>query len=315
VENKQPLVSIVTPVYNGKDYLHECIESVISQTYTNWEYIILVQEYGNAEPRIKIYTNDELLPIMDNWNLALSYISSKSIYCKVIHADDALMPECIDNMVAIAEKYSSAGIIGAYTFWGKNIACDGIQYEKSLIPGHEICRQTLKREIYPFLSPSTLMIRSNLIHQRPNFYPKENLQADVDVLYEILQETDFGFCHKLLTFVREHENSATSTLAQPLNTLLPQKFKLLKKYGPTYLNADELLKETQLQLFKYYLFLAKSMHTGKDQKFWSYHKNELKELGLPLSYFKLYFFWLSHKLKKFMKLLNKFFINRQIKIK
>ena len=38
---QQPLVSVVTPVYNGQRFLHECIESVLSQTYRNWEYVIV----------------------------------------------------------------------------------------------------------------------------------------------------------------------------------------------------------------------------------------------------------------------------------
>ena len=37
----QPLVSIVTPVYNGADFLSECIESVLAETYENWEYTIV----------------------------------------------------------------------------------------------------------------------------------------------------------------------------------------------------------------------------------------------------------------------------------
>ena len=37
----QPLVSVLTPVYNGEDFLEECIESVLSQTYQNWEYLIV----------------------------------------------------------------------------------------------------------------------------------------------------------------------------------------------------------------------------------------------------------------------------------
>jgi glycosyltransferase involved in cell wall biosynthesis len=37
----QPLVSILTPVYNGEAFLVECIESVLSQTYRNWEYVIV----------------------------------------------------------------------------------------------------------------------------------------------------------------------------------------------------------------------------------------------------------------------------------
>ena len=59
-----PLVSVLTPVYNCEKYLRTCIESVLAQTYTNWEYVIvnncstdgtlaIAQEYAAADSRIR----------------------------------------------------------------------------------------------------------------------------------------------------------------------------------------------------------------------------------------------------------------------
>src|SRR4051794_22441125 len=106
----QPLVSILTPVYNGEKYLEECIESVLSQSFQNWEYIIvnnnstdrtleIAEEYQRRDSRIRVHSNDTLLPIIANHNRAFGLISAESKYCKVVSADDWLFPECIERMV------------------------------------------------------------------------------------------------------------------------------------------------------------------------------------------------------------------------
>ena len=71
----QPLVTVLTPVYNGEKYLTECIESVLAQTYANWEYYILnnrrtdrtlkiAESYAAKDARVRVVTTERFLPIM-----------------------------------------------------------------------------------------------------------------------------------------------------------------------------------------------------------------------------------------------------------
>ena len=100
-----PLVSIVTPLYNSEEYLTECIESVLAQTYSNWEYVIvnncstdrsreIACGYAEKDKRIRITDNDVFLNSIQNQNNALCKISADSKYCKVLHTNDWLFPEC-----------------------------------------------------------------------------------------------------------------------------------------------------------------------------------------------------------------------------
>ena len=72
---RQPLVTVLTPVFNGEKFLAECIESVLAQTYQNWEYVIvnncstdktleIAARYVKNHRRIRIHNNSEHLPII-----------------------------------------------------------------------------------------------------------------------------------------------------------------------------------------------------------------------------------------------------------
>src|SRR5919197_1394474 len=140
----QPLVSVVTPVYNGEKYLAECIESVLVQTYQNWEYIIvnncstdrsleIAQTYAQHDARIRIYNNREFVTVIQNHNIAFRQISPQSFCCKILHADDWLFPECIRLMVKVAKANPSVGIVGSYSLYDVRVECDRLPYPSTVV--------------------------------------------------------------------------------------------------------------------------------------------------------------------------------------
>lgn len=294
----QPLVSVVTPVYNGEKHLAECIESVLAQTYENWEYVIvnncstdrsleIAQRYAQKDARVRIHNNKEFLAMVPNFNHALRQISATSKYCKVVHADDWLFQNCIMEMVKVAEANPSVGLVGSYALKGDRVFCDGLPYPSTVVPGREICRLSLLSSLYVFGSPTSLLIRSDLVRGRKAFYTGSLIQTvDQEACYSVLQNTDFGFVHQVLTFTRLHDESQTS-FSQRFNRLLLEQLFILTKYGPVYLSREEYERRLAQKIQSYYTFLGKSVFQRRDKEFWDYHREGLKNLGLPLSWAKL----------------------------
>jgi glycosyltransferase involved in cell wall biosynthesis len=297
IEVDQPFVSVVTPVYNTEKYLGECIESVLHQTYDNWEYIILnnqstdcsleiAESYARKDSRIRVISNEKHLERMENLNRAFHYMSEDSKYCKVIHADDWLFPECILKMVEVAQSYPSVGIVSSYRLDERDVNLDGLPFPSSCTDGRAIARDFFLSGRYFFGSPSSLLIRSDLIRKRKTFYDESTLHGDTIACLDILREADFGFVHQVLTFTRRHNESATSFIRK-YETYRLSRLQPLIWYGKYFLSPEEYTKCLRSKLINYYHFLAKMLIELKGLDFLRFHKKELMKLGLRLSYLKL----------------------------
>jgi glycosyltransferase involved in cell wall biosynthesis len=288
-----PKVSIVTPVYNNATDLAECLDSILAQTYHNWECIVvdncstdgsdrIAHQYARTDPRIRVHRNIRLLPPIANHNEALRQIAADSRYCKVVFADDWIYPECLERMVLLAEMHPSVGIVGAYVLEGTAVRCTGLPYSVNLIGGRELCRLTILHHIYVFGSANALLYRADLIRSRNKFFNENNIHADNEACFDLLLHgADFGFVHQLLTFTRVREGSLNTQSAR-LETFLPDWLGLLLKFGPLFLSPRELEECLNEHTSLYYRRLGRAILTGKGQDFWCYHREKLQECGTQL---------------------------------
>lgn len=99
--DRKPIVSILTTVYNREKYIADCIESVLSSKFQDWELIIvddqskdksvaIAEEYAATDARIQIYVNEHNLGDYPNRNQAVTYANGK--YIKFLDADDLIYP-------------------------------------------------------------------------------------------------------------------------------------------------------------------------------------------------------------------------------
>ena len=290
-----PLVSVVTPVHNGKRYLAECVESVLAQTYRDWEYLVvdnhstdgtreIAQQYAGMDSRVRLHACEEFVDVISSHNRTLRLISPLSKYCKVVSADDWLYPECLTRMVEAAEANPSAGFVGAYQLSGGGnrweVRWAGLPARCSVISGREICRATLLGGPYVFGTPTSTLYRSDLVRSREDFYPTPVPYADVSAYFEYLRDTDFAFLHQVLSYERVHENTL-STDHKRINTQAADVLRNFLDYGPVYLTKQEFDGRLEALLGDYYRLLAAGILNFREQKFWEHHRKTLAELGYP----------------------------------
>jgi glycosyltransferase involved in cell wall biosynthesis len=289
----QPLISVLTPVYNGEKYLSECIGSVLSQTYQNWEYSIfnncstdrtleIAQAYAEKDKRIRVLTNSQFVNRLQNHNIAFRHMPSNSKYCKVVHADDWLFPECIMKMVELAEAHPTVAIVGAYGLRNDRVSWDGLPYPSTVVPGKQIGKSTLLGGPYVFGSPTSLLVRCDEIRRLHTPYNEANQHADKEICFAILRDRDFGFVHQVLTFTREHSEAA-SAFSRQFYTYFFGELQILTRYGRAYLTAEEYEQQLRLRWKRYYAYLGSQMFLNFDRRFWRYHRDTLNTLGYPLS--------------------------------
>jgi hypothetical protein len=214
-------------------------------------------------------------------------ISPESKYCKMVFSDDWVFPDCISEMVEVAEANPSVGIVSAYGLQGVDVVWTGLPYPSARVSGRQVCRDFFLKDLYVFGTSQSVLYRSDLVRSHDPFFNEASMHPDREVCLDLLRTCDFGFVHQVLTYSRVRAGSLTDMAAQ-LNTSVGGRLYETVKYGPSFLSASEYSECVSRIVDEYYNYLAVSLTLGTgDHAFWSYHKQKLAEAGFPFSYARL----------------------------
>jgi glycosyltransferase involved in cell wall biosynthesis len=255
-----PKVSICLPLYNGEKYLRRAIESVLAQTFTNFELLIaddcssdssskITAEYAARDNRVKAWTNKQNLGHYPNYNACLKAASGK--YIKLFAQDDIFKPEMLQEMVAAFERNPGITVVSCARVWVDGDerpipACDEVARKltrpyltDTRMAGSQAIKETLKEQINWLGEPVCQMFLSTAISA--GFDEAFNQIGDLDLVYQALQSGDLYFISAPLCLFRRHSESWTMHNLAKLGTYLDWIF-LGAKYS-RYLEQIDISQE------------------------------------------------------------------------
>lgn len=118
-----PAISIVMPVYNTREFVGKAIESVLNQTFSDYEFIIInngatdgsdevINKYAQIDKRIRVINNKENVFIAEARNRALDEVTGEYLY--LIDSDDWILPNMLETMYSRAKKHRAQYVVAGY---------------------------------------------------------------------------------------------------------------------------------------------------------------------------------------------------------
>lgn len=229
-----PKVSIVLPTYNGQKYIRDSIDSVIAQTFTDWELIIvndcstddtpkIIREYEKRDNRIKIIDNEvnQKLPT----SLNIGFRKAQGEYLTWTSDDNMYMPEAIEKLSAYLDANKDIMMVcSAMKFIDENgnyITCNSSAHINEKI----FCVNNVG---------ASFMYRGKVICEVGEYNPEFFLVEDYEYWLRIMfQYGDIGYLDEKLYIYREQSGSLTATRAKDIRFNLA---KLKKIYADKLIN-------------------------------------------------------------------------------
>lgn len=262
--DKQPLVSICIPVYNGVKYLQDALNSILSQIYTNFEVVIsddhseddtlrIVEDFKKKVSFPVFIYNHEPAGIGANWNNCIKKSNGKFI--KFLFQDDILYPTCIEELVKVAITEKGVGLVACkrsiivegknntvIKAWKKNYGNlqDGLELKSC--GWYDLDSRFLKKEKFikdnKIGEPSTVLFPRALV-KKIGFFREDLTQVlDFEFYYRILKHKKIIILNRELAAFRIHPAQATNVNKNTISLDYEKYYRLLYENYFWYLGLN-----------------------------------------------------------------------------
>lgn len=215
----QPLVSVVVPVYNAQKFLEQTIDSVIEQTYKNWELILvndastdnslrIIEKYIAKDSRISMSSFKANVGVAQARNDGTQ--KAKGKYLAFLDADDLWHKNKLHKQVRFMQNQSCGFTFSGYEFADSTGAPTGT---KVSVPQRISYKESLKNHI---IWTSTVMIDIHMLGKNPIYMP--NIRAeDTATWWQILKVVDNAHgINETLAYYRRTDNSLSANKLQAM---------------------------------------------------------------------------------------------------
>lgn len=213
-----PAVSVVIPSYNHALYLRECIESVIWQSFQDWELIVVDDNSSDesleiarrfTDPRIRVIANETNLGTYATQNVGVD--ASRGEWVAILNSDDIWLPKKLESQLALLGEHSDC--LFAYT--GSKLVTEEGDPVHDSGEFHGDYPRDARQNLLPYLLFENRVLASSVLFKRGavRFNPNLRCSGDWIALLELSTQSACAYVDQPLTVWRQHpENSYTKLL-------------------------------------------------------------------------------------------------------
>ena len=221
-----PRVSVIMAVYNGARYLQEAIESILSQTFSDFEFVIINDGSTDGSVDIvKSYADPRIVLLENESNIGLTCSLNRGIQCsrgELIarqDADDVSLPERLARQVAYLDEHPEVGLVGSGVLWIDEKGgilqewrpvTDPVQIQRLLLTG------------IPFRHGTFVFRRQCLLDIGGGYDEKMPVAQDCDLLLRIAESWELANLNVILYRFRVHSTAITAQRANDQDVFLKQ---------------------------------------------------------------------------------------------